>query len=80
MHELHLINDLMEDLLKAAKKGNIKKITRVYVAIGGFNEITPETLRFHFAEKAKGTIAEGAAVDLQVTNVREVKLMSFDGE
>ena len=80
MHELHLVNDMIKDLLKAVEKENVKKVTKLYISMGGLTEITPDTLKFHFTEKAKGTPAEGAVLEISNSKVREIRLKSFDCE
>ena len=80
MHELHLVNDMIDDLIKAVKRENVKKVTKVYISLGGLTEITPDTLKFHFAEKSKGTPAEGAELEISASEAREIRLKSFDCE
>ncbi|MFH1683938.1 MAG: hydrogenase/urease maturation nickel metallochaperone HypA [Candidatus Margulisiibacteriota bacterium] len=78
MHEIHLLTDLLKDLLKAAQKNNAKKISKVYLRMGTFTEINEEILRHFFQEKAKGTIAEGAEISIEPSQTRELRLLSFD--
>ena len=80
MHEMHLLKDLLADLLKAAEKNQAKKITKVYLRMGTFTEINEEILRHFFKEKAKGTVAEGAEVIIEASETRELRLVSFDCE
>jgi Zn finger protein HypA/HybF involved in hydrogenase expression len=78
MHEMHLLSDLLADLLKAAEENKAKKITKVYLRMGTFTEINEEILRHFFKEKAKGTIAEGAEISIEPSQTRELRLLSFD--
>lgn len=78
MHEMHLLTDLLKDLLKSAQENQAKKITRVYLRMGTFTEINEEILRHFFQEKAKGTIAEGAKISVEPSQTRELRLLSFD--
>ncbi|MFH1387525.1 MAG: hydrogenase maturation nickel metallochaperone HypA [bacterium] len=80
MHELHLIKDLLNDLLKRAEEEQIKKISRVMIKMGEFTEINPEILRYSLAQHAQGTIAEGAELVIEPSQTRELRLVSFDGE
>ena len=80
MHEMHLLTDLLKDLLKAAQKNNAKKISKVYLRMGTFTEINQEILRHFFQEKAKGTIAQGAEISIESSQTRELRLLSFDCE
>jgi len=80
MHETHLLRDLLEDLLKHADQLNVKKIARVYIRMGEFTEIDPEILTFFFKEHSKGTVAEGAEIEIKTSDKRELVLESFDCE
>ena len=80
MHEMHLLNDLLADLIKAGENNQAKKITKVYLRMGSFTEINEEILRHFFGEKAKGTIAEGAEISIEPSQTRELRLLSFDCE
>lgn len=80
MHEMHLLKGLMEDLLKHAEELNVKKITKVYVKMGEFTEIDPEILTFFFKEHSKGTVAQGAEIEIKPSKARELRLESFDCE
>jgi hydrogenase nickel incorporation protein HypA/HybF len=80
MHEIHLLDNLLADLLKAAAKNKIKKISRIYLEMGKFSEINPEILKYFFKQKAPGTVAEGAQLIIKSSAARELRLLSFDGE
>lgn len=80
MHEMHLLKDLLEDLLNHAEKADVNKITKVYIRMGEFTEIDPEILRHYFKEHAKETIAESAEIDIEKSDRRELTLVSFDCE
>ncbi len=80
MHETHLLKDLLEDLLRHAKEMKVKRIARVYIRMGEFTELNPEILAFYFKEHARGTIAEGAELEIKPSQTREIVLESFDCE
>lgn len=80
MHEMHLIKDLFKDLLEHARTQQAKKITKVYLRMGEFTEINEEIVRFFFKEKSKGTIAQGARLNIEKSQNRELRLLSFDCE
>jgi hydrogenase nickel incorporation protein HypA/HybF len=80
MHEMHLISDLLADILKHGKENNAKKISKIYLRMGEFTEINPEILKHHLNENSKGTIAEGAEVSIEPSDMRELRLVSFDCE
>ncbi len=80
MHEMHVIKNLFQDLLKLAKENNTKKVTNVYLKMGQFTEINPEILKFFFKEQAKNTPLESAMIHFEGSDMRELRLISFDCE
>lgn len=80
MHEMHLLKDLLNDLLRIAKEHNITRVSKVYIKMGEFTEISPEILIHYFQEHTKGTVAEGVEVEITPSPTRELRLLSFDGE
>ncbi|MBC7217359.1 MAG: hydrogenase maturation nickel metallochaperone HypA [Candidatus Caldatribacterium sp.] len=80
MHELRLVREVFEDILRRAEEEGMQKVTRVYLRVGGFTEIDPEILRHFFAECARGTILEGAEVTVEESPARELRLLGFEGE
>lgn len=80
MHEMHLLNDLLQDIVKHANDNQAKKVTKVYLRMGEFTEINEDILRNYFIEHAKGTIVAGAEVVIEKSPTRELRLVSFDCE
>ena len=80
MHEMHLIKDVFADILRIAGEKNAKKVTKIYLKMGDFTEINPEILKFFIKEQGKGTIIEGAEVEIEKSETRELRLLSFDCE
>jgi Zn finger protein HypA/HybF involved in hydrogenase expression len=80
MHEMHLVKDIFEDLIRIGKEQNTKKITTVYLRMGEFTEINEDVLDFFFREKGKGTLLEGARIRIEKSPARELRLLSFDCE
>ncbi len=78
MHEMHLVKDLFEDILYHARGNKAAKITKVYLKMGEFTEINEEVLRLFFKEKSPGTVLEGAALVIEKSPARELRLVSFD--
>jgi len=78
MHEMHLISDLFCDLLQKGEEVAAKKITKVYIRMGTFTEINPETLRYFFKENGKETILAEAKLKIESSSTREFRLLSFD--
>lgn len=80
MHEMHLVKNLLSDLLKHANEQQAEKITKVYLRMGEFTEINEEIVRFFFAENSKGSVAEAAELIIEKSPNRELSLLSFDCE
>jgi|YNPMSStandDraft_1061717.scaffolds.fasta_scaffold03643_4 Zn finger protein HypA/HybF involved in hydrogenase expression len=80
MHELRLVQEVFGDLLRQGREEGFQKITRVYFRMGNFTEIDPEILRYFFAERSRGTILEGAEIVIEHSPLRELRLLSFEGE
>jgi len=68
----------MADILKIAKEEKAEKITKIYLRMGEFTEINPEILTYYFDEHGKGTIIEGATINIEKSPERELTLLSFD--
>lgn len=80
MHEMHLVKDLFNDLLKHAESNRVIKVTKVFLCMGEFTEINEEIIRFFIKEKSKGTVFEEAEISIEKSPNRELRLVSFDCE
>ncbi|MFB3827041.1 MAG: hydrogenase maturation nickel metallochaperone HypA [Bryobacteraceae bacterium] len=60
MHETSLIPDLLEKITGIARENKARRVIAVELEIGALAGFSPEHLREHFEEAAKGTVAEGA--------------------
>jgi len=65
MHEASLIRDLIAKVDALATAQNARKVTRVSVWLGALSHLSPEHFRQHFETDAGGTIADGAALDIE---------------
>lgn len=66
MHELSLIEGMREILEAAAKDAKAARILRVRVEAGAFAAVEPEALRFAWDAVMRGSLAEGAMLELTV--------------
>jgi len=64
MHEQALMRDVMRKIEEVARSGGAMRVTRVRVRLGALSHFTPDHFREHFADVSRGTIAEGAEVDV----------------
>ncbi|MHA1732610.1 MAG: hydrogenase maturation nickel metallochaperone HypA [Promethearchaeota archaeon] len=66
MHEFSLAQQILSTCLATAEHySSVKKISKVLVQVGEFTLIVPETLRYCFAIVTKGSIAEGARLEIE---------------
>ena len=63
MHELAVTEHILDIALKAAKEQNAVRIRSIRLCLGPFAGIVPECVQMYLDVLAKGTIAEGAAVE-----------------
>lgn len=78
MHELRIVREVFDDLLKLSKESKAEKVTKVYLRMGEFTEINEEIVKHFFKEKGKDTCIEAAELSIQKTPNRELTLVSFD--
>ena len=63
MHEKALLDDLLAKIVAVADAEGGARVTGVKVWLGALSHFTPEHFREHFDDAARGTPAEGAAVE-----------------
>ncbi len=68
MHESGIVKDLARRMEKAAADAGAKRISRAHVWLGAFSQFSPEHFREHFEEEARGTLAEGAALEIELSD------------
>lgn len=66
MHEMSLIHDLMRKIEMIASDQKATQVAGVKVRIGALAHISADHFREHFEEEAKGTIAEGARLEVEM--------------
>lgn len=65
MHELGLVESAMETVLRHAAERRAAQVNRVVLRIGSLAGVEPEALRFAFDVVTRGTIAEGAELEIE---------------
>ena len=79
MHEMSLLRGLLHQIETLAQRNASARVTVVRLKIGALAHIEPDHLREHFAETARGTVAEGARLDIETTEeLHELTLESID--
>lgn len=58
--------EILDTVLEQAKSHSVQKILRVLIRVGEYSAIDPEALAFGFEALSKDTIAEGAALEVEV--------------
>lgn len=68
MHEASLIGDLMRKIEAVAAREGAEAVAVVHVWLGALCHMSADHFRDHFASASAGTIAEGATLDVEVSN------------
>jgi hydrogenase nickel incorporation protein HypA/HybF len=66
MHELYLAESILNIVGEYAARDGFKKVNNVELSYGRFSGIEPVALQFAFDVQAKGTAAEGAALEFKI--------------
>ncbi|WP_018936490.1 hydrogenase maturation nickel metallochaperone HypA [Thioalkalivibrio sp. ALJ24] len=84
MHEFSLMADLMRKIEQVAADNHAERVTRVRVWLGALSHITPEHFREHFEDGTRGTVAEGAELEVETSDdethpeAQQILLRSLD--
>lgn len=65
MHETGVVRDLIRRLEKAAQDAGAQRISRAHVWLGALSQFSAKHFREHFEDEARGTLAEGAQLDIE---------------
>lgn len=65
MHELALARAVIEQLAEEAARHGFTRVVRVKLAIGALGHVEPEALAFAFDVAARGSLADGAALEIE---------------
>jgi hydrogenase nickel incorporation protein HypA/HybF len=66
MHERKLFEDFMSKIESVAVAQGATRVTAVRARVGELSHLTPDHFREHFVDASRGTLAEGAAVDVEI--------------
>lgn len=67
MHETGLIEDLIRKVESLVREHSGRRATVIRLRVGALAAADPDHLREHFEMAALGTVAEGAQLDIQVS-------------
>ena len=80
MHETHMIKPIIQGIEQHAKEEGGKKVTNVKIKVGELTGVKEESFKETFSVLAKGTILEGAELELVMFPGTIVQVISFDVE
>lgn len=91
MHDFLLAKEIVDEVLKISKEKKLSKVEKVSLEIGqialahdGFEEhvedISVENLQFGVESLAKGTVLEGAKLDIEKVSGEHWALKGVEGE
>ncbi|MDR3690489.1 MAG: hydrogenase maturation nickel metallochaperone HypA [Fimbriimonas sp.] len=70
MHEVGILNQVLEMAIEAAEQECATKIVRLHLLIGELAGVVPEAMAFAFDVASAGTMAEGATFEWDTVKVR----------
>jgi hydrogenase nickel incorporation protein HypA/HybF len=69
MHELPVIQSILDIVLRHARMNQVSKVYSVALAVGELSDLQDEWLQRYFDYVSKGTLAEGARLEIKRTPV-----------
>ena len=79
MHEMSLLRGLLHQIEVTARRNGARRVSVVRLKLGPLAHVEPDHLREHFVEAARGTVAEGARLEIETTEeLHELTLESID--
>ncbi len=70
MHELPVINNIVDIVSKHAVLNNVTKIKKIYLKVGELSDLENKWMQHYFDYVAKNTLAEGAELAIERIRVR----------
>lgn len=64
MHEMAVVHSVLKLVLDTGEKSNADQILKIRLRMGEYSDVVPEIFREYFDLAAKGTLAEGAILEL----------------
>ena len=64
MHEMSLCESIREIIQEQARADGFTRVNRVWLEVGPLSCVEPEALRFGFDVVMRGSVAEGAALEI----------------
>ncbi|MDH7499767.1 MAG: hydrogenase maturation nickel metallochaperone HypA [candidate division NC10 bacterium] len=70
MHELSIAKSILDIALRRAQEGGFQRIRSIHVQVGRLSGIEPESLRFCFGVLSADTLAQSAALEVEILSLR----------
>lgn len=64
MHELSLCNNIIKIVARRAAADGFVRVSLVRLEVGALSNVEPQALRFGFTAASRGTIADGARLEI----------------
>ena len=81
MHEAGIADRILDLVIAQARQAGAPRIVAVNLEAGILAAVSEEALRFHWEQHAAGTPAEGAVLNLELTDeLTDLRLVSIDVE
>ena len=65
MHELAITQSILDIARKAADEHGAQRVKSVRIMLGEYSGVVPQCIQYYFDVISKGTIAEGALLDIR---------------
>lgn len=65
MHEVALMTEALRMAVEAAQSADARRILKLRLRIGSLSGVVPESMRFAFDVVCRGTMAEGATLEIE---------------
>lgn len=86
MHEMSLLADLLDKIDRLARQNGARRVVIVRVWLGALSHISAGHFREHFEAGTRGTLAEGASLEVETSedaedpHAQDILLKSIDVE
>lgn len=80
MHEVSIIQSLLDQVERFGAEYAMNRVTRVVVRIGEETCVCEDSLQFAFVAISRGTLVEGAELVIERTPGRALDLQTIEGE
>lgn len=68
MHEAGIMRQILEIAAVEARKAGSERVRCIRIRVGNLAGVVPEALRFAFDAMAKGTVAEGGGMEIEMVS------------